>query len=797
MIGQTISHYKILEKLGEGGMGVVYKAEDTRLKRTVALKFLAQGLLSEPEENKRFFQEAEAAAALDHPNICTIYEIDQAEGQTFIAMAFLEGQSLKQKIEARPLKLGEAVEIAIQVAEGLKEAHQKGIVHRDIKSSNVIVTRNGQAKILDFGLAKKKGSSLPTKPGMLLGTVAYMSPEQARGEAVDHRTDIWSVGVVLYEMISGQLPFPGDYEQAVIYSLVNENPEPLTGLRSGVPLEWERIVNKALAKSPSQRYQDLADMLVDLRAIRNQLPLLSTERLAGRSKALQKKQSFLYAGLMILIISIIVAGVWLWQDRESRRIEKGSTSQEKSSPPEVALDKYRIAVLPLANISPDAKDEYLADGMTEELISTLSKIAGLRVISRTSVMQFKGVQKSIGQIGQELKVGTVLEGSVRKAADQLRITVQLIDVSTQEYLWSEDYDRKLEDVFAVQSDIAKRISGALRLQLLSGEKERITKKPTQNLEAYTLYLKGRYYWNQRSAEGLKIGMEYFGQAIAEDSTYALAYAGLADSYHILASYSHLPPKQAFLKAKQAAGKALEIDSSLAEAHTSLAAVRLLYDWDWEAAEKEFHQALALNQNYTVAHLWYAAYLTVRERLEEALTEMQKAQALDPLSATVATGMGRQYYLARKYDQAIGHYLRALQLDSGYVFARVFLGLAYLQKGWYQKAIEELKQGLEMSGGTDPGIKAALGNAYALSGSSEQALEVLEDLKEWSKQSYVSPFYIAIVQAGLGNKKEAFRWLEKAYQERSEWLVYLKTEPMLDGLRSDERFVSLLKKVGLG
>jgi TolB-like protein/Tfp pilus assembly protein PilF len=486
------------------------------------------------------------------------------------------------------------------------------------------------------------------------------------------------------------------------------------------------------------------------------------------------------AGLFVLLVGIII---YLWQ----HATEKRET---------VFPDKHRVAVLPLANISPDTKDEYFAEGMTEELISTLSKIGGLRVIARTSIMQYKGGNKEIAEIGRELKVGTILEGSVRKTANKLRITVQLIDVQTQEHLWSQDYDRELEDVFAIQSDIAQRVAEALRMQLLAGEIRQIEKKATENLEAYTSYLKGRFYWNKRTPEGMEKGVAYFEQAIANDPNYAPGYAGLADCYALLGSgeYGVLLPKLAMPKAKAHALKALAIDNTLAEAHAALANVTMVYDWNWLAAEKEFTRAIELNPSYATAHHWYALCLATSGRLEEATAEMKKAQELDPLSLVINLDVGLHFYFARQYDQAIAQYRKTLEMDPNFVLAHLTLGLAYVQKARFEEAIAEFQQAMTLSGESAV-VAALLGYAHAASGQKDNARRILDELTERSQQGYIPSYLMALIYTGLGEKENAFEWLEKAYEERSNLLIYLKADPILDSLRSDPRFTTLLKTVG--
>ena len=741
LIGKVISHYRIIEQVGQGGMGVVYKARDQKLDRFVALKFLPPHLGADEDEKKRFIQEAKAASALDHPNICTIYEIDETDnGQMFIAMACYTGETLKTRIGRGPLAVEEGIDIAVQTGQGLAKAHERGIVHRDIKPANIIITQDGQVKILDFGLAKLTGQTKITKAGTTVGTVAYMSPEQARGDAADSRADIWSLGVVLYEMLTGQLPFRGQYEQAVMYLILNEEPQSLAGFRAEVPMEVQRIVKKSMQKYRNARYQQMDEMLRDLKSLREDL--------------------------------------------------KSTAIKEQSSP-----DRNRILVLPLVNISTDAKDEYFADGMTEELISCLSKISGLRVIARTTAMQYKGAVKSISDISRELGVGTVLEGSIRKAGEQLRITVQLIDAQNQEHLWSQDYDRKLQDVFAIQCDVAQRVAEALKVQLLAREERQILKKATENLEAFGLYLKGRYYWNKRTAEGFTKAIDHFQEAIGKDPTYALAHAGIADSYALLGDtgVAAIPPKEAFAKAKAAAQKAIQIDGSLAEAHTSLGHLKM-HDFDWSGAEMEFTRAVELNPNYATTYHWYAFYFAVNEKHNEAISAINRALNLDPVSLAISTDVGVLYYYARQYDQAIAQYLKTLEMDPSFVRAYVTLGSAYGQKGMYEEAVEMFQKAIDLSG--DRTKIAALGRAYALSGRKGEALQVIDALNELSQHRYVSPYSIALIYAGLGQKDKGFDWLHRAYEERVGDLIYVKVDPYLDSLRPDMRFTTLLKKVGL-
>ncbi len=628
VIAKTISHYKILEKLGQGGMGVVYKAEDTKLKREVAIKFLPRQIAASEKERKRFKIEAQAAAALNHPNIATIYAIEEIDDEMFIVMEYIEGQELKDIVgngRDRSLPIEDVVDYATQIAAGLQAAHEKDVTHRDIKSANIMVTDKGQVKIMDFGLAKVAGGQHLTKSGMTVGTVAFMSPEQAQGIAVDRRTDIWALGVVFYEMLTGEQPFKGDYEQAVIYSIMNEEPEPLTGLRTGVPLELERIVDKCLEKQASDRYQHADELIVDLQRVRRDSHSGSLKHSVTVSKRQAKNRLILVGSTLLLLALLFIVGLQLFKDRGG-----GIES---------------LAVLPLVNIANDAEQEYFVEGMTEILIAELSKIKALRVISRTSVMQYKDTRKPLSEIADELGVDAVVEGSVLRADDRVRITVQLIEANPERNLWAEVYDRELRDILTLSSEVTQAIVQEIRATLTPEEKHRLTSARPINPEAHEAYLKGRYHWNKRTAESLNKAIEYFLQAVEIDSNYALAYAGLADAYYLLPFAGDKPPREAVPKAKAAAMKALEFDESLAEAHVSLAGAAGAYDWDWSRSEMGFKRAIELNPGYATAHHWYGLYLMRLGRYDEAISEITRAQELDPLSVPINGFAATIYYVA--------------------------------------------------------------------------------------------------------------------------------------------------------
>ena len=738
MIGETISHYKILEKLGEGGMGVVYKAQDTKLGRHVAIKFLPQHLIRDKDARKRFVQEAKAASALDHPNIGTIYEIDETpDGQTFIVMAFYEGETLEEKLERGAIDFQEASDILIQIASGLAEAHERGIVHRDIKPSNVLITERGRVEIIDFGLAKLTAQTKITKEGTTLGTVAYMSPEQARGKEVDHRTDIWSLGVLLQETVTGQKPFAGEYDQAVIYSILNEEPTDIRKLRSDAPSGIEKIIKKALAKSSEKRYQRIKEMAADLQSV--------------------------------------------------REMYMSNTSVEQPS-----RGKHSIAVLPFVDMSPKKDQEYFCDGLAEELINALTHIKTLRVAARTSAFSFKGEKYDVREIGDKLNVDAILEGSIRKAGERLRITVQLVSAADGYHMWSEKYDRNMEDIFAIQDEISLAIVDKLKIELLGDEAALLVKRGTDDLEAYDLYIKGRFFWEQRG-KGLEKAIEYFKRALARDPNYAQAYAGLADSYNLLGFYGFMPSREAFSRARENALKAIEIDGTLAEAHSSLAWVHQFCDWDLSAAENEFKRAIELNPDYVPAHNWYSVTLLLADRGDESLRENERAIELAPLAVHAIMQYGWNLSGLREFDRAIAQLKRALELDPDYALAHFLLGVCYCHQSRYDDAIAESRKAVDLSG-NNPWMLSSLGWVYGLSGRAAEARNVLAELTERSKREYVRSMYFVLVSLGLKKFDQSFAWLDKAYEERDQWMINLKIDPAFDSVRADPRFGALLDKI---
>jgi serine/threonine protein kinase/tetratricopeptide (TPR) repeat protein len=797
MIGKTVSHYRILEKLGEGGMGVVYKAEDTKLRRTVALKFLPPTLLATDEDRRRFAHEAQASASLSHPNIATVFEIDENGPEPFIALEYIEGQSLADKVKSGPLKLEEAVSIAGQLSEGLQAAHEKGIVHRDVKSQNIMVTTKGQVKILDFGLAKLRGASVVTRAGTTLGTMGYMSPEQLRGEPVDHRSDLWALGVVFYEMIAGRKPFHGDYEEAVAYQVLNGQPEPLTAIRTGVPMEMERMVNKLLQKNPQARYQHLDELRVDLRSLQQNSETNGPNRQWKSAARISKKPVILYGAVAVLFLVLVGGGLYLLRFAGKEK-SRHSSQAETTSPGNNVGRKNSVAVLPFKNISSEKEQEYFCDGMTEQIITNLSRLQGMNVIARTSVMQFKNSEKPVPEIGTLLGVANVLEGSIRKSGNRIRVTAQLIKADDGFQLWAQDYDRELKDVFAVQDDVSNAIVKAMKVTLSGDQSAAISKRYTENTEAYQHYLKGRFHWNKRTEAEEQLAISLFEKAIEIDPSFALAYSGLADAYAVLGTFGFLPPGDTWPKAKTAALKALDLDDQIGEAHSSLGYVKWVYDLDWRGAEEEFHRAIELNPSDALAHSRYANYLLTFSRFDEAIAEDRRAMQLDPLSASIAQGLVGTYVHARQYDRAIEAVRNVIELDSTNGMMQLQLGVAFLGKGIYSEGIAHLQDAAARhvnAGGTS--ALALLGYAYGLAGQKQQAQEILQQIIQGAEEHYIKPTSCALVCVGLGQYEQAIMWLQKAYvEERSVYLTHLKVESPWDPLRSNPKFIDLLKKMGL-
>ena len=632
-----------------------------------------------------------------------------------------------------------------------------------------MLTKDGKVKLTDFGLAKLRGAVQLTVAGSTLGTAAYMSPEQMQGVEVDNRSDLFSLGVVMYELTTSHLPFRGEHQAALAYSIVNEDPQAVKLFRQDVPEDLEKIIKKCLEKDRSKRYQNAEEVASDL--------LKMKHGISGHVTTVVRHSKLPWIAAAIVVLGTV--GVYLYMP--SLRTS--------------AVNSKTIAVLPFTNMSGNPEDEYFSDGITDDILTQLSKISNLKVISRTSVMQYKGTKKTMSEIGKELHAGVILEGSVRRADNRIRINAQMIDANTDEHLWAEAYDRDLKGIFEIQTDVAIKIAGALKANLVPVDIARTVKKPTESVEAYNLYLKGRFFWNQRTTPALKKGIDFFQQAIELDPTYAAAYSGLADCYTALGYGSFLAPKEAFPKAKAAAIKALELDSTFAEPHASLGYIEFYYHWDWNAAEKQFKTAISLNPNYVVAYDWYSVHLTALERSEEAREIIKKAQDLDPLSVPISTDMGFTLYYSAHYDEAIKELQATLEMNPKYHLAHLWLGRAYQEKKMYDEAITEYEKTLSVV--TDwPVAIAAIGYVYGVAGKKTEAHKTLDNLKTLSEQKFVTAYGVALVYAGLGEKDQAFAWLNKSYEERSNWLVWLKLDPRWNSIRSDPRFADLVRRVGL-
>ena len=790
MIGQTISHYRILEQLGAGGMGVVYKAHDSRLDRALALKLLPEELAQQPQALERFRREARAASALNHPGICTIYDIGEQDGRAFIAMEFIDGETLRSHIHGQALPLEEILKLGIQIAEALEAAHAEGIIHRDIKPANIFVTKRGQAKVLDFGLAKLipkgiaggdldlggRSQDSSSIVGIISGTPSYMSPEQVRGDDLDQRTDIFSLGLLLYEMATGRQAFGGGTGGMIIEAVLTRPPVSVRSINLDIPPRLESIIDKALHKDRGQRYQRAADMLADLQRLKRDTD-------SGRRDQEEEAES------------VLVSTTDPLSSTGTRTPRALATQTTTLRPGRVSKIIGSLAVLPFENVSRDPENEYLSDGIAGSLINILATVPRLRVMAQSTVFRYKGREIDPQAIGRELNVRAVLTGRMMQSGGSLRIGTELVDVATGAQLWNAQFDRKPGDIFLIQDEISNEISGKLRLQLTRAEKKRLIRRDTEDAEAYRLYLQGRHHWNRWTEEGFYKAIGYFQQAVEKDPGYALAYTGLAESYVLLGWNSYLPPKDAFPKGKAAAMTALRLDPELGEAHTPLAAALWLHDWQWKEAQKEFKRSLDLNPAYPTANHWHAEYVMTMGRQLEAIAKMKNSQELDPLSLIINVAIGWAFYMARRYDEAIDQLLRTVELDPNYPVTHWILGLLYRKTGRYELAITAGEKGVNLSGGS-PLMRAALAHTYGESGRTKEAVQVLDDLTELAKHKYVAPHFFAGIHIGLGENERAIEYLEKSWEDHSHWLIYLHLDPSMDTLRNHPGFQDLLRRVGL-
>lgn len=760
--------YEILAPLGAGGMGEVYAARDLRLGRDVAIKIVPESLAKSPDTLSRFEQEARVLAALSHPNLVTIHDFGTDSGITFAVMELLKGETFRKVMSGERPSWQKAVELAIAILEGLAAAHSGGVIHRDLKPENIFLTDTGEVKILDFGLARMETASdkrrsllhsdlltmtspVHTEPGMMVGTVLYMSPEQLRGDSPDTRSDLFSFGMILYELLSGDRPFAGHSHAEVIASILKDAPRNLNDLRDRFPHELVQVIARCLEKEPQNRFQSARDISFTLKSI-----------LSGAS--ISQEETIL------------------------RPISPKKPGRRK------AINS--LAVLPFGNASGDPNMEYLGDGITESIINIVSQIPKLRVMARSTVFRYKGKEIDPQRVGAELGVRGVLTGRVVLMGERLSVQAELVDVSDGSQLWGDQYRRKFADVFLIEEEISREISAQLKLKLSGEEKKRLAKRHTASTDAYELYLKGRFYWSKRTTDGLNKAIDFFEQATQSDPDYALAYAGLSDCFNLASAYGIMAPGESVPRAQQAAQHALALDPMLAEGHEGLAHARMLYDWDWPAAEASFARAIELNPNYATAHQRYAIFLAALGRLKQAEAEIARAQTLDPMSLIINTDVGLIQQLQGRTDRALDCYQKALDLDPNFAVAHYLNGLGFQQQKLYDKALESYEKGIQLSG--ERSVISAKGNILAVAGRQDEAREILRELEAISRERYVSPYRIALVHAGLGEIDLALEWLEKAYQERSVWLIHihLRVDPRLAILHKDPRFTQLLQKMGM-
>jgi serine/threonine-protein kinase len=840
--GSRLGRYVIRSKIGAGGMGEVYLAEDTQLQRKVAVKILPAEIASHKDRMRRFVQEAQAAAALNHPNIAHIYEIGETDGLNFIAMEFVDGHTLGELIHGSQTDLRKLLRYLQHVAEGLWKAHAAGIVHRDLKPDNIMITRDGHAKILDFGLAKliepqahsatkagredRPSSEVATAiiqhystPGTVVGTIGYMSPEQAQGKTneIDHRSDIFSFGCVLFEAVTGHRAFEGKDAIDSLNKIIREPVASINDFNPSAPADLQRVVRRCLAKDPDERYQTIKDVAIDLKEARREIadtgldttvpPFKSEEKTIsadqpataqiGSAATGQPADSFstrpssaeyIASGVkqhklaVALVVVVLLAGViGFVYYRHSR---------------DTALAIESIAVLPFVNQSNDPNSEWVSDGLTESIINSLTRLPNLRVIARSSVFRYKGKETDPLAIGKELGVRAILTGRIMQRGDDLNVSVELIDVRDNKQLWGEQYTRKASDLLSMQRDMAQEITGNLRPRISGADERRATRQFTANPEAYQLYLKGRYFWNRFTPADHQRAADYFNQAIAKDPTYALAYVGLADTYGASATNGWIRPVEGYPKAMAAAKKALQLDETLAEAHTTLGAITMFYQLDWTTAEREYKRAIELNSNYPLAYELYSYLLSASGRVDEGVNMVKRGLAADPLSALLSDDLGEAYYLARRYDDSLNQYRKTLEFDPNRSGAFAGMGFAYQQKGMYDEAIKGYEKAIS-GAGRIPSALVLLAYAYASSGRKAEATRIVDELTGMARQQqYVSPYDLAILYTGLGDKDRALEQLNKAFDERAGWIIYLKVEPLFDPLRSEPRFADLVSRLGL-
>ena len=833
--GTKLGHYEIRSPLGKGGMGEVYLAEDTRLNRKVAIKILPAEVASDRERMRRFVQEAKAAAALNHPNIAHVYEIGESDGLNFIAMEFIDGHTLRELIRDGQTDLAKLLRYLQHAAEGLAKAHVAGIVHRDLKPDNVMVTRDGHTKVLDFGLAKLvepqhtsgTGSSdvataileQQSRSGMIIGTAGYMSPEQAQGntKAIDQRSDIFSFGCILFEAVTGKKAFEGKDAIDSLNKIIREPAPQIAEINPLAPADLQRIVRRCLAKDPEERYQTIKEVAIELKEVRRTLAggagvdttvppppsgkvgvPTSGRTVSGMQSSLPEGSTpgtrassaeYIVSGIKQHKLAIVIGAALVLVLVGGGIVSVLNYFHARST--EVAIES--IAVLPFVNQSNDPNVEYLSDGLTESIINSLTQLPNLKVIPRSSAFRYRGKETDPLKAGKELGVRAVLTGRVLQRGDDLLVSAELIDVRDNKQLWGDHYQRKVSDLLAVQNEIARAISSNLRPTLAGVDRNKLKQRYTDNSEAYQLYLKGRYFWLRFTPEDHKKAEESFKRAIAIDPNFALAYVGLGDTYGASATNGWLSPREGYPKAKIAVKRALELDDTLAEAHTTLGALMMFYDLDWAGAEREYKRALELNPNYSTTYELYSYLLCATGRFEEGISTSKRGAELDPLSLPMIGDVSAAYYIARRYDEAIKELHKSLEIEPNHFGPHLALGVTYDVKGMHEEAIKELQKAIAIGGRTSS-VLAVLGHAYATSGKPAEAQKMLAELNEMSKTTYVSPWDMAILYVGLGDKDRALEQLNKAYEDRAGWIIDLKVEPILDPLRSDPRFVDLVRRM---
>lgn len=782
----TLNHYQIRRKLGSGGMGEVYLAEDTKLHRPVALKVLPAEFANDPQRKARFLQEAHAASVLNHPNVSVIHEVGESEnGTIFIAMEFIEGVTLLQARESRPMETTEILDIAIQASDALDEAHSHGIVHRDIKSANIMLTSRGHVKVLDFGLAKvtatgpggegdNEDTRLKTSPGMVMGTCSYMSPEQALGRPIDARSDLFSLGIVLYELLTGHLPFVGKTASETIEKISHAQPEPMARFNYSLPPELERIIRKLLEKDPDRRYQSSRELLVDLKNLKR-------DSSSGEVPAAPppRRARSLYAALAAALILIVAMGAALMWKR-------GPATAQTS------IDS--IAVLPFVNVSKDPETEYLSDGISESIINNLTQIASLRVIPRSTVFRYKGKEIDLATVAGDLDVRAVLSGRVLQRGEMLSVQTELIDAKTNSQIWGEQYNRKVSDALALQEEISRQISDKLKVRLAGNAQQQIDRRGTEDPEAYQMYLKGRYHWNKRTGPNLRTALEYFQRAVDRDPDFALAHVGVGDSYLLMDQYADARSSEVLPRAEEAIRRALAIDDGIAEAHASLGLI-CRHNWQWEKAELEFKRAIQLNPNYPTAYHWYNIYLRGMGKVDESYEAVRKAQQLDPLSLIIGTNVVDVLTILGRYDEAIATARKYLELDPNFAQLLGELGMVYSLAGRHEDAVRTAKAAFETSGQVSEQL-GNLGHAYAYAGRRAEALQAIELLKGRFEKQRALGFHVAVVYSALGDGDRAIEWLEKDLKEPSAMIGGLKTDVRFIKLRSDPRFPTILRRMNI-